>query len=91
MDVIRIMSEEEANRRYMFSENLRVLLRAKRGNVKKVAKALGVTSGTVGSYSSGRVFPDERKIQIIADTLGCTMDDLFDDTYAPWKFGERED
>jgi transcriptional regulator with XRE-family HTH domain len=90
MAKMKIFTEEEANRRYLFSENLRVMLRAKIGNVKKVSKALGVTPHTVNSYSSGRTFPDDRKIQIIADTLGCTVDDLFDDTYAPWKFGERE-
>ena len=86
--MITIMKPEEARRRLIFSNNLRYLIHNGPVGAIELAKKIGVSTSTVYGYSRGPAFPTEERIQQIADGLGVTVDDLFDDTYAPWKFGE---
>lgn len=85
---IKIRTGPEAERALLFSSNLRFILRNGPIGTKELSRRIGVSSNTIGGYARGRVFPNEERIKEIADGLGITMDELFDDTYAPWKFGE---
>jgi transcriptional regulator with XRE-family HTH domain len=86
---IKILTTEEANRRVLFCNNLRFILTNGTYKKKDVARKMGITTSTLNKYTLGRVFPSEDRIQKLADVLEITVDDLFDDTYAPWKFGEH--
>ena len=87
----KIYSNEEARKRILFANNLRFMLNNGTIGRNALAKKMGMSSNAIGKYALGHVYPDEERIQQIADALGCTVDDLYDDTYAPWKFGESED
>ena len=85
----QIMKPEEANRRVLFCNNLRYMLNNGPINHTELAKRLGLSYASIISYSKGRTFPNDERIRQIADALECTVEDLFDETYAPWKFGEE--
>lgn len=89
--MIKIFSGDEANRRTLFCNNLRFILNNSDIKKKDVAREVGISTSVLSQYALGRLFPPEERIQKIADALGVTVDDLFDDTYAPWKFGESID
>lgn len=86
----KILKNEEARRASLFSNNLRFIVRNGPVTRSMLAKRVGVTPNTIGQYMLGRVFPNEERIQQIAAGLGITVDELFDDTYAPWKFGSED-
>lgn len=85
------LKPEEANRRLLFCNNLRDVVRNGPIGAVELAEKLGVSSSTIYGYMRGKVFPDDDRIQELADGLGVTVEFLFDDTYAPWKFGEKID
>ena len=85
------LKPEEADRRLLFCNNLRDLVRNGPVNALTLAKKTGLSTKTIYSYMRGNTYPDDEKIQRLADGLGVTVDDLFDDTYAPWKFGTHDD
>lgn len=87
--MIKIFSGDEANRRTLFCNNLRFMLNNTNVKKKDIAREVGISTAILNQYALGRQFPSEDRIQKIADVLGVTVDDLFDDTYAPWKFGEH--
>lgn len=82
-------TEEDVKRAILFSQNLRFILREKSINITNIARKMGVTSAAINSYALGRVFPNEDRIKQLAELIGCSVDDFFDDTSAPWKFGEE--
>lgn len=86
---LRIAKEEDANRAVLFSGNLRFMLDNGPINRAELARRIDVSANTVGMYALGRIFPSEERIEQIANALGCTVEELFDDTYAPWKFGQN--
>lgn len=47
-------------------------------NISQVdlAKKIGVTQGLVSVWESGKYLPRAEKLPLIADALGCTVDDL---------------
>ena len=81
----------DVERAILFSGNLRFILRNGPIGSGELAKRLGVSTATISKYTLGRLHPSEERIQQIADALGVDVDVLFDDTYAPWKFGEPVD
>lgn len=81
------LPEEEVKRRILFADNLRYMIRSKGISQIKVANYIGVSSPTMTAYMRGRFMPSDERISKIAEVLECTVDDLFDDTYAPWNFG----
>lgn len=89
--MIRIVSEEEARRITLFSDNLRYLIRVNRTSVTALAKKLGLKQPTLNEYVRGRTMPNDEVIKQIAEALECSVDDLFDETYAPWKFGTGDE
>ena len=56
---------------------LRELRKAKGLTMKELGEAIGVTESAVGLYENGRRKPDYEKLQLIARTLGCSIDELF--------------
>ena len=82
-----ICSEEEANRRLLFVDNLKYIMRTKKIPASRLALKLGVYPYVINDYTRGKVLPDDERIAQIAEALGCTVDDLFDDSYVPWIFG----
>ena len=84
---MKIFTNDEARRRVLFADNLRYIIRSNKISINKLAKKVGVSSSMIQHYKSGKTFPREDTIEKLAEGLGCTVDDLFDDTYAPWKFG----
>jgi transcriptional regulator with XRE-family HTH domain len=83
---MKFLTTEEANRRLLFCNNLRDVIRKGPISAAEVAKRIGVATSTVKSYMRGNVFPNEERIQQLADALECTVDDLFDDSDKPWEF-----
>lgn len=86
----KILKGEDVDRAILFSGNLRFMLRNGPVGRTELARRIGVTPSTIGQYTLGRTFPSEERIKQIADALGCSVDVLFDDAYAPWKFGSDE-
>ena len=88
--MIRIRDDEnELEREITFRENLTYMLRSKHISYAKLAKALDVSTGAIGVYRLGRLFPSDEKIKIIAKVLGCEVDDLFDVNLIPWETDEE--
>ena len=89
--MIKIPDQENVKRAALFSNNLRWMLRNGPIGNSELARKIGVSPAAIGSYARGRVFPNEERIQQIAEALNCSVDELFDDTYIPWNFGGEED
>ena len=87
--MIRILPEDEVHRRILFADNLKYLMRIKKISASKIADRMGkgVYPATIYSYVHGDTFPSDERISSLAMALGCTVDDLFDDSYIPWIFG----
>ena len=86
---IKIVSNEQAEREEIFFDNFRHIVRIKGISYNTLAKKLDVNVSTVISYRMGRTFPNEERIEQLAEALECTVDDLFDETYKPWEFGKQ--
>ena len=84
---IIFLKPEEADRRLLFCNNLRDIVRNGPVTASELSKRTGISTATIHNYMRGSTYPDDKKIELLADGLGVTVDDLFDDTYAPWKFG----
>lgn len=89
--MVKFLKSEEADRRLLFCNNLRDIVRHGAVGAVELATKIGVSPSTIYSYMRGTTYPNDSRIQELADGLGITVDDLFDDTYAPWKFGEHID
>lgn len=85
--MIEFLKPEEADRRLLFCDNFRYLIRHGPVNATELSKRTGISPYMINSYARGKTFPDDDRIKELADGLGVTVDDLFDETYAPWKFG----
>ena len=85
--MIVYLKPEEANRRLLFCNNLRDIVRNGPIGAVELAKRTGLSVTTVYNYMKGRTFPSDEHIKILADGLEVTVEDLFDDTYTPWAFG----
>jgi transcriptional regulator with XRE-family HTH domain len=85
--MIKFLPEDEANRRLLFVDNLKYIIRTKKLNANKLALRMGVNPSTICDYTKGRIFPNDERIYQLAAALECSVDDLFDDSYLPWVFG----
>lgn len=88
--MIKIVNHDEANKRTLFCNNLRDIINNGPIGPNDVAKKVGVSVCTIYSYMRGKTFPSDDRIAQIASALNVTIDELFDDTYAPWNFGSGE-
>lgn len=59
-----------------FAEALDNRLWQTRMTKAQLARELGVTRGAVGSWTSGRSLPDERRLPEIAAAVGCDVSEL---------------
>lgn len=82
-----IVSEEEARKHLLFRDNLKFMLIAKKVSKLELAKRIGLSQSMITQYTLGRTFPSNERIKQIAAALDCTVEDLFDDSDAPWRFG----
>lgn len=85
--MITFLKPEEADRRLLFCDNFRYLIRSGPVNATELSKRTGISTHILNSYARGKTFPSDEVIKQLAEGLGVTVDDLFDETYAPWKFG----
>ena len=79
----RIFEPEEAKRRVTFSNNLRYIINNGPLGQAALAKKIGVSQSMISAYARGKTYPNEERIREIADALGCTVDNLFDEMYEP--------
>lgn len=59
-----------------FAENLKRLRENKGLSKAELARRVGVSDVTVGDWEKGKISPRMGKVELIADTLGVTTDDL---------------
>lgn len=59
--------------------NLRSCRKAKQLTQQKLCDKIGVARSTVGMWETGKSLPRTDMIPKLADTLGCSIDDLFGD------------
>lgn len=85
--MIEFLKEEEANRRLLFVDNLRHIMRTKGISANKVAKRMDVSPYTINNYTRGKIMPNDEQLKELAQALECTVDDLFDESYIPWQMG----
>lgn len=52
------------------------MMRARKINARQLSEATKIPQGTICNYASTRIKCREERIQIIADALGCTVEDL---------------
>lgn len=90
MSINMSLPEEEVKRRMRFANNLRYIIRSKNVPRSNIAKAAGVGTSQISEYMRGRCMPSDERISKIADAIGCTVDELFDDTHDPWNFGTED-
>lgn len=86
--MIIFLKPEEADRRLLFCNNLRDVIRNGPVGVTELSKRIGVSTSIIYSYMRGKTFPSDERIVELANGLGVTVESLFDDTYAPWKFSD---
>lgn len=87
----RIGKEEDLEWIAMFRNNLKSILKNKGGSLKEVAKKLGISVAKLSEYINGPVRLSDEIVQQIADAVGCTVDELLDETYCPWNYGLTEE
>lgn len=73
MNNIKIVPKEQ------FAENLKYYIKLRCVTQKELARYVGVSTGTIVDWKSGRSYPRMDKIQKIADFLGCEKSDLIEE------------
>ena len=67
-----------------FAENLKTFMKLKKITANEIADKVGVTRGTVTHWSNGLRFPkDDITIKALAEALGVSEQDLFNDSQKP--------
>jgi ribosome-binding protein aMBF1 (putative translation factor) len=74
-------SEDESVRRKAFGHNLQKIISGCGMSQNDLAEKVGITNAMLSRYIHGTSMPSADKAHMIANTIGCTMDELFDDTY----------
>ena len=83
----RIGKEEDLEWIAMFRNNLKHILKTRNSNLKEVSDKLGISIHKLSSYINGPVRLEDGLVRQIADVVGCTVDELLDETYCPWNYG----
>jgi len=60
----------------MFNDNLKKIMKEKGYTVTKLSQLSGVGKSSISQYLSGKNAPSSERIGVLADALGCTVDDL---------------
>jgi len=80
-----------ATKRDIFKRKLPIYMDKARVRQIDLAKAVGVSKGTVSCWINGKSFPRIDTIQRIADFLGCLTDDLLFETVDVKIIGYSDD
>lgn len=70
-----------------FRNNFKYITRNKKISLTVLGRKLGIKPSTL-QYRIYNTKLDDDTIQKIADAIGCTIDDLFDEDGNPWNFGK---
>ena len=62
----------------MFGENLKKIMSEKGLSVTKVSQLSGVGKSSISQYLSGKNVPTSERIKVLADAIGCTVEELAD-------------
>lgn len=89
--MIRIGKEEDLEWIAMFRNNLKSILKTKGSSLKEVSMKLNMSQSKLSEYINGPVRLSDEMVQQIANAVGCTVDELLDETYCPWNYGLTED
>lgn len=74
-------SESEEVRRKAFGHNLKKAIPFCGMSQSELAEKLGITNAMLSRYIHGTSMPSVDKAHQIARLIGCSTDELFDDTY----------
>ena len=88
---IRIGKDEDLEWIAMFRNNLKEILKIKRSSLKEVSKTLDIPYYKLSEYINGPTRLSNEMVQQIANAVGCTVDELLDETYCPWNYGLTEE
>ena len=89
--MIRIGKDEDLEWIAMFRNNLKEILKTKHSSLKELSKTLGMSYHKLSEYINGPTRLSDELVQQIADAVGCTVDELLDETYCPWNYGLTEE
>ena len=80
---VRTLNDEmdEDRRRLAFSRNLQKMIPFTGLSKGELAERLGITNAMLSRYLKGTNVPSVDKAYQIARFVGCTVDELFDETY----------
>ena len=71
------------------SENIRELRKSLKMTQKELAKATGLSIGTIQGYEQGRYEPKIDALRLLMEALGCTYSDIIDEPLDIYTDGER--
>lgn len=78
---VKEYSEDEEVRRKAFGYNLQKLIPFSGTTQAEIAKKLGITNAMMSRYVHGSSMPSADKANMIANLIGCRLDELFDENY----------
>ena len=87
----RIAKEEDLDWIIMFRNNLKHILKTKHISLKEVSRKIGIPATKLSCYINGPTRLSDDLVQQIANAVGCTVDELLDETYCPWNYGLTEE
>lgn len=74
-------TKDDEARRKMFGSNLQKMIPFSGLSKSEFAETLGITNAMLSRYLHGTSMPSADRAYQIARVLGCTVEELFDDTY----------
>ena len=72
-------------------KNLRLIRKSKGLTMKALGQMVDVTESAIGMYETGKRKPSYEMLLRLSEALGCTVDDLMDETKKPTQTGELDD
>ena len=75
----------------MFRNNLKSILKTKHSSLKELSTKLGMSMHKLSELINGPTRLSNEMVRQIADAVGCTVDELLDETYCPWNYGLTEE
>lgn len=75
------IEDDEESRKKAFGHNLQKMIPFTGMTKGEIAEKLGITNAMLSRYLRGTTMPSADKAHQIARLIGCSTDELFDDTY----------
>jgi len=63
----------------MFQELLHILMEEREVTQSELSKTTGISKSSISQYLSGKNKPSEKRLNLLADTLGCSVDYFYHD------------